>query len=212
MENFKLKLILASGSPRRRELLGHLGVPFEILALNVPEDCDASDPLAFSAELSVRKGKAVTEKLRQDRSSENFYIISADTIVSSGSKIYNKPADRDEARSFLSELSGRTHSVFTAVSLNLLLKGEMSTHTFVDESKVSFDEITPDIMERYLDTGDSLDKAGAYGIQGPSLTFISRVDGSYSNVVGFPLSRFVRESRKFLSQYFPHEESWLKLF
>lgn len=212
MENSKLKLILASGSPRRKELLGHLAIPFEILSLDVSEETDTKDPVAYAGELSLRKGSAVGEKLLKERVGQDFLIVSADTIVSSGQKIFNKPSDRNEARQFLSELSGKTHSVFTGVSLNLLRQGKLNAHTFVDESKVTFDPISTPIMERYLDTRDSMDKAGAYGIQGPSLTFISKVDGSYSNVVGFPLSRFVRECEEFLKSFYPEEKSWLDLF
>ena len=93
-----------------------------------------------------------------------------------------------------------------------MVNGKVYRFSFVDESKVTFDKISDALMERYLDTGDSLDKAGAYGIQGPSLTFISRVDGSYSNVVGFPLSRFVNVSQKFLNQHFPGAATWQSLF
>ncbi len=212
MANSDLKLILASASPRRRELIGHLKLPFEVIALSVPEHSDATDPVQHARDIAEVKGHAVVEKLQKERAQENFFIVSADTIVVNEGKIYNKPADRDEARKFLSDLSGRTHSVFTAVSLSLMLNGKVHRFSFVDESKVTFDKISDVLMERYLDTGDSLDKAGAYGIQGPSLTFISKVDGSYSNVVGFPLSRFVNESQKFLNQHFPGAAAWQSLF
>ena len=212
MANAKLKLILASASPRRRELIGHLRAPFEVIALSVPENSDAADPVQHSIDIAETKGEAVLEKLRQERSGEDFFIVSADTIVVRDGVIYNKPADRDEARKFLRELEGRSHSVFTAVSLGLLRAGKAHRISFADESRVTFERIPPALMERYLDTGDSLDKAGAYGIQGPSLTFISRVEGSYSTVVGFPLSRFVTESERFLAQFYPGEKSWLDLF
>ncbi len=212
MAKSKLKLILASASPRRRELIGHLKLPFEVIALSVPEYSEATDPVQHAKDIAEVKGLAVVEKLLNQRASEAFMIVSADTIVVSDGKIYNKPSNRDEARKFLTDLSGRTHSVFTAVSLSLLASGKVHRHSFVDESKVTFDKISDVLMELYLDTGDSLDKAGAYGIQGPSLTFISRVDGSYSNVVGFPLSRFVNESQEFLNQHFPGVSSWPSLF
>ncbi len=212
MANSELKLILASASPRRKELIGHLKLPFEVIALSVPEHSDATDPVQHARDIAEVKGHAVVEKLKKERPQDNFFIVSADTIVVNEGKIYNKPADRNEARQFLSDLSGRTHSVFTAVSLSLMVDGKVHRTSFVDESRVTFDKISDVLMERYLDTGDSLDKAGAYGIQGPSLTFISRVDGSYSNVVGFPLSRFVNESQKFLNQHFPGAASWQSLF
>lgn len=212
MENSKLHLILASASPRRKELLGHLGVPFEVIALSVPEHSDATDPVTHSREIAEVKGRAVVEKLMRERPGQGFLVVSADTIVVHGGKIFGKPADRAEARSFLQELGGKSHSVFTAVCLSLLHQGKVHTTSFVDESRVSFDTISERLLETYLDTGDSLDKAGAYGIQGPSLTFISRVDGSYSNVVGFPLSRFVAEAQRFLDPHFSGVSSWLNLF
>lgn len=212
MANSKLKLILASASPRRKELLGHLNIPFEIKTLNVPEESALVEPAAFSLEIAKLKGAAVLEDLVRTRNNENFFIVSADTVVGLGNKIYGKPSGREEAKQFLSELAGRTHSVFTAVSLLLCHQGQRSEHSFVDESKVTFEEIPSALMENYLNTGDSLDKAGAYGIQGPSLTFISRVEGSYSTVVGFPLSRFVAETGTFLKLKFPEVPLWFNLF
>ncbi len=210
MENSRLKLILASTSPRRRELLGHLKVPFEILSLNVPEESAATDPVAFSLEIAQLKGAAVFDQCR--KSADGLFVVSADTIVSLGTRIYGKPRDRDEARRFLLELSGKTHSVFTAVAVRYAQGADVDGFSFVEESRVTFEEISPVLLERYLDTGDSLDKAGAYGIQGPSLTFISRVDGDYANVVGFPLSRFVRETAAFLASKHPQEPTWPNLF
>lgn len=212
MENSKLKFILASASPRRKELIGHLKVPFEILALNIPEESDATDPVAFSREIATAKGEAVFKSLLAKNPQGAYFIVSADTIVCLNGKIYGKPRNRDEARVFLNELSGRTHSVFTAVTIHLSINMIFSSKSFVEESKVTFNKISDALMERYLDTGDSLDKAGAYGIQGPSLTFISKVDGDYANVVGFPLSRFVTESEKFLKEKFPNEDLWPNLF
>lgn len=212
MGNSKLKLILASASPRRKELIGHLKVPFEILALNIPEESSETDPVAFSLEIAKAKGNAVFGKLSQERPQESLFVVSADTIVCLNGKIYGKPANREEAKTFLNELGGKTHSVFTAVAVRFRHQHINESFSFVEESKVTFNPISHSLMERYLDTGDSLDKAGAYGIQGPSLTFISRVDGDYANVVGFPLSRFVKESEKFLKSQFPQEESWLDLF
>lgn len=212
MVNSKLKLILASASPRRRELLGHLNIPFEIKTLNVAEESSHTDPAHFSLEIARLKGIAVREDLIRSSREENFLIVSADTVVSLGNKIYGKPSGREESRQFLSDLSGRTHSVYTAVSIFLYYHGQRREHSFVDEVKVTFEVITPVLMENYLNTGDSLDKAGAYGIQGPSLTFISRVEGSYSTVVGFPLSRFSIEIEKFLRSEFPEVSSWFNLF
>ena len=206
MEKNKIKLILASASPRRKELLGHLQLPFEIIIKNIPEETHFTDPVNYSRHIAELKGEAVFKEIKTD-----CLVISADTIVCLGQKIYGKPKDIKEARNFLNELAGKTHSVFTAVTLNLNIGGKITTHSFVEESKVTFSLITTELMERYLSTKDSMDKAGAYGIQGPSLTFISKVDGDYANVVGFPLSRFVRECEKLLKPL-TDGQSWFDLF
>jgi len=212
MENSRIKLILASASPRRKELIGYLGIPFEIKTMNVPEESSETDPVKFSLEIAKLKGKAVVTELNKMQGLAPLYVISADTIVCSSGKIYGKPKNRDEAREFLTELSGRTHSVFTSVSAQLLINGKLKVLDFTEESKVTFNHINTQLLDNYLDTGDSLDKAGAYGIQGPSLTFISKVDGDYANVVGFPLSRFVMESERFFKSVFKHEGLWQSLF
>jgi septum formation protein len=211
MGNGKIKFVLASASPRRKELIGHLKVPFEIMTLNVPEESTSTNPINFCLDIAKVKGEAVYSKLRSEKS-EALFVVSSDTIVCLGEKIYGKPKNRDEAHTYLMELSGKTHSVFTAVFVHYYNSGIEETFGFVEESKVTFNTITPAIMERYLDTGDSLDKAGAYGIQGPSLTFISRVEGDYANVVGFPLSRFVMEAEIHFKKWLPEEDLWLNLF
>jgi septum formation protein len=211
MGNSKLQFILASASPRRKELIGHLKIPFEILTLNVPEESHATDPVEYCREISEVKGRAVFDKLIRERAESSFYVVSADTIVTLNGKIFGKPKDKNEAREFLSELAGKTHSVFTAVAVIFHHQNRTEKFSFAEESRVTFSPISEELMERYLETGDSLDKAGAYGIQGPSLTFISRVEGDYANVVGFPLSRFVSRSAEFLGQKFP-ETPWLDLF
>ena len=212
MEDSKLNLILASASPRRKELLGHLKLPFEIITSDVVEESPKADPQGFCSDIAALKAQAVCETLLKTSGQKNFLVVAADTIVSLGPRIYGKPQDRDEARTYLRELSGKTHSVFTAVCVKHIGPGVSDGYSFVEESQVTFDPISQHLMETYLDTGDSLDKAGAYGIQGPSLTFISAVQGSYSNVVGFPLSRFVSESAVYFKRKFPHEASWFDCF
>lgn len=212
MENFKIRFILASASPRRKELVGHLKIPFEIMIFNGIEESTEKNPVHYASEISEMKGKSILDNLISSQENEKFYVVSADTIVCLEGKIYGKPKNRHEASSFLQELSGKTHSVFTAVSMKLYVDRQISSHSFVEESKVTFNKINPKLLERYLDTGDSLDKAGAYGIQGPSLTFISKIEGDYANVVGFPLSRFIVESDSFFEKNFSKEDSWLSYF
>ncbi len=199
------KLILGSQSPRRRELLGHLNIPFEILTADLEEVSNHSDPSEIVRDLALQKGRAVLDTLGDLRESAEPLVISSDTIVCLGQTIYNKPKDRADARRILSELSGKTHIVRTAVAFH---SRTQAPHVFHVETEVTFDEIATDIMDVYLNTGDSLDKAGAYGIQGASLAFISRVNGSYSAVVGFPLSDVVRE----LKAYVAAGDDWRECF
>jgi septum formation protein len=188
----KFDLILGSQSPRRKELLSWLNSPFTILTADLDEISNASGPSAIAIDLASQKAQAVLEKVNEF----SFpFIISADTLVVLDGKIYGKPKNMSEAREILSELSNRTHQVITGVSFLFkdLDTGKIREHLFYDSTEVTFNEISSDLMDLYISTGDSLDKAGAYGIQGPSLTFISKVNGSYSNVVGFPLDKVVSE-------------------
>jgi septum formation protein len=192
MGSDKFLLVLGSQSPRRKELLGWLNIPFEIMNADLDEISHETDPSDVAIDLASQKAHAVSKKIEVAKLP---FIISSDTIVVLDQKIYGKPKDVNEAKSILSELSNRTHLVITGVSFYFFdtQTQKMREHLFYDSTEVSFNEITPDLMENYLATKDSLDKAGAYGIQGPSLTFISNVNGSYSNVVGFPLDKIVSE-------------------
>ncbi len=192
MGSDKFTLVLGSQSPRRKELLSWINIPFKILTADLDEISHETDPSDVAVDLASQKARAVfarTEDLVFP------FVISSDTIVVLDGKIYGKPKDREEARVILSELSDRTHDVITGVSFMFKDKntGKVREHLFFDKTEVTFNEITKDLMDAYIATGDSLDKAGAYGIQGPSLTFISKVNGSYSNVVGFPLDKIVGE-------------------
>lgn len=197
MASNKLKLILASKSPRRKELLGYLNIPFEIDSCDIDEVSSHDDPKLYCEDIAEQKGRAVLYKKIQESAAKNFFVISSDTIVFLEGKIYGKPTDKEDAKRILLELSGKTHTVFTAVTFFFHdpETGAVRTHSFSEETEVTFATITKDLLVEYIQTGDSLDKAGAYGIQGPSLTFISDLKGSYSNVVGFPLNRVVDEMK-----------------
>lgn len=192
MESGKFSLVLGSQSPRRKELLSWLNIPFKIITADLAEISEESVSEKIAMDIASQKAHAVHA---QASTVQNPFIISSDTIVVLDEKLYGKPKDREDARVILSELSDKTHKVVTGVSF--LFHDEntnkMREHLFYDSTEVTFNEITKDLMDSYIATGDSLDKAGAYGIQGPSLTFISKVNGSYSNVVGFPLDKVVSE-------------------
>lgn len=190
------KLILGSQSPRRKELLAYLDIPFDIVTADLDEVSKHTDPDLVAKDLAKQKGDAVLEQCREKyKDGASPLIISSDTIVCLGDEIFNKPENPEDAKRILMQLSGKSHIVRTGVAFT---SPGLETHTFVVQTKVEFDKISPEILESYIATGDSLDKAGAYGIQGPSLTFISKISGSYSAVVGFPLSDVVRELKAFV--------------
>lgn len=190
MASDKFTLILGSQSPRRKELLSWLKIPFQIVTADLDEISNETNPEKVAQDLASQKAHAVKEKCQQY---PHGFIMASDTIVVLDGKIYGKPKDVNEARVILNELSNRTHKVITGVSFLFNDGTRTREHCFFDSTDVTFNEITPVLMEAYLETKDSLDKAGAYGIQGPSLTFISKINGSYSNVVGFPLDKIVTE-------------------
>ena len=170
----KYHLILASKSPRRKELLGHLQLPFEIITAHVEEKSKFMDPGYICEDISKQKGQAVYDLLQtQGKINGNYFplIIASDTVVSSGKKIYGKPSSPQAAKSMLKELSGKTHLVCSGVYLGCY---DLKTKTYRDmvfsgKTQVTFTNISEDLLSNYLSTGDSLDKAGSYGIQGPGL-------------------------------------------
>lgn len=207
-ENTNLyRLVLGSQSPRRKELLGWLKVPFQVCPASIDEQVRADEvgaPQIFVERLASEKARACLSQLADPLA----LVVASDTTVALGERILNKPANRQEAREMLLSLSGRTHQVYTAVAI----KTKERERVFCVRSEVSFAPLTEDILNPYLDSGDSLDKAGAYGIQGMGLTFVQGVQGSYSNVVGFPLVEFIEELKKFVTP--PGEESstWRQRF
>lgn len=211
----KFNFVLASQSPRRKELIGHLKIPFMQLSAGIDELSDLQSPPEVAEDLAAQKGKCVAGELARNHGKlENPFILSSDTIVCLGDEILGKPKDRDEARETLLKLSGQTHTVYTGVSLRYLhpLFGEgQQTDCFHAATRVSFGKIDAETLELYLESGDSLDKAGAYGIQGMGLTFIKSIDGPYSNVVGLPLAQLCEKLAKILGPY-SDTEGWRAWF
>lgn len=176
----KTSIILASASPRRKEILSSLGVRFSTLAADADESCDIRDPISFAKELAKRKGQAAYALTKE----KDSVILSADTIVVCDGEILGKPKDRDDAIRMIKNLSGKTHSVITGVGVTV--RGE--TKTSFSETFVHVDEIPLCEIERYVDSGDPMDKAGAYGIQGAFSRWISGIEGCYFGVVGLPVN------------------------
>ena len=200
-------LILASRSPRRRELLKYVQLPFSVVPARIAEEAPAHCPYLKAQQIAELKARAVGELFQQKNSSKlakrftksvlQPLIVAADTVVVLGRKeILGIPASEAEAKKMLKKLSGKTHQVITGMCLYLPKQNKLWRGGEI--SRVTFNKIGDDLLNPYLATKESLDKAGAYGIQGAALTFIARVQGSYSNVVGFPLDRFITELKKFL--------------
>jgi septum formation protein len=186
------RLILASGSPRRKILLHQIGLEFEVIESGVPEDTDVpSDPREHVSVLSRRKATAVAQEVADG------LVVGADTIVVLDGQILGKPADARDAGRMLGLLSGRTHTVFTGFTL--LDRPSGKTVTAVETTEVTFRPIAPDEIAMYVASGSPMDKAGAYGIQDDyGAVFVRRIEGCFYNVVGFPLSRFHEELTRFL--------------
>lgn len=178
MAELKRKLILASGSPRRREILKTMGLSFDIDVSEADESFSGAPDEAVM-ELSRRKAQAVAAR------HPDALVLAADTLVYDGS-VLGKPGTSKCAAKMLAELSGRWHSVFTG--LTLIDTADGRTLSRVCETRVHFVSMAQDEIDDYVRTGEPLDKAGAYGIQGRGGMFIDRIEGSYSNVVGLPMT------------------------
>jgi len=182
-----MKLILASSSPRRAEILANAGLPFSVLSSAVDESpYPGETPAALVQRLANAKADLVTA-----RAIGPAIILAADTVVVLDDKILGKPSSVEDARHMLQQLSGRTHSVLTGVALVRLPDGER--RQFIESTLVHFRPVTDEELSSYLATEEPYDKAGAYAIQGQAGRYIPRIEGCYFNVVGLPLSRVLTE-------------------
>ena len=182
------KIILASASPRRRELLEQIGAVFEVCTAKGEEKITKSDPGEAAETLSLAKCREVFQSLKEDGT-----VIGADTIVVLDGKILGKPGAGDEAIRMLSALRGRTHQVFTGVTVMSREGEKVQTVTFHESTQVSFYPMSDKEIEEYVLDGEPMDKAGAYGIQGKGAVFIREIQGDYNNVVGLPVARLYQE-------------------
>ncbi len=177
------RLILASASPRRKELLNRIAPSFQCIPADVDEQLeDNLLPKQAVMELALRKAKAVAEK------EKDAFVIGADTVVVYQNEIFGKPGSHEEAFQMLRTLSGRTHSVFTGTAIVFGDKQEC----FYEETKVTFWELSDEEIIHYIDTGEPFDKAGSYGIQGFGATLVEKIEGDYFNVVGLPIAKLYR--------------------
>lgn len=176
--------ILASASPRRRDILNKLGINPVIEPTDADETIERRvSPSEYVKELSIRKANAYPRELDDDE-----ILIAADTVVAMNDEILGKPSDEDDARRMLNLLSGNIHSVFTGITV----RSKERTVTVSEETKVGFRELCRNEIEDYIKSGEPMDKAGAYGIQGEAGKFVSFTDGELDNVIGLPSGLLVK--------------------
>ena len=204
--NDKFKIVLASASPRRREILELVGVEFDVWPSDKEEDAPSSDPEEVCMHLSRVKALDVASQIKtynelhKDVTTDgDILVIGADTIVVKDGVILGKPADDADAVRMLMFLSGSTHSVYTGVSFVFMSKsGRVGEYTFCEETKVTFYPFGQKEAEYYVGADEVLDKAGAYGIQNKAAAFVRSIEGDYYNVVGLPIARILHELEEFI--------------
>lgn len=179
------KIVLASASPRRKEILNNLGMSFEVICSQAEENVDSElPPHIIVQELAMLKGTDVASKVKE------AIVISADTIVYFDKKILGKPTDRLNAKKMLEMLSGNVHEVYTGVCVTDSVGGKSISDYEV--TKVKFKSLTEQEIDRYIETGEPMDKAGSYGIQGKGCLLVEKIDGDYLNVVGLPAVKLAK--------------------
>ena len=186
------KILLASASPRRKEILQKAGVRFSVSVSQEEDRITKSAPDEVVEELAGKKAYAV---LKQNQE-EGILVIGADTVVSLDGEILGKPKDEDEAVSVLMRLQGRTHEVYTGVAVLRMENGEIKEHVFSECTKVEFYPVSRKEIEDYVATREPMDKAGSYGIQGAFSAYVKGIRGDYYNVVGLPVGRLFWEMKK----------------
>ena len=186
-----MKIILASASPRRKELLGQLGWEFCVQVSQVEEVITKTHPGEIVEELSQLKAKAVFEQTTED-----VLVIGADTVVADKGNILGKPVDEKDAATMLSALQDGAHHVYTGVTLCLRNKGQEVIRTFYESTEVCFYPMSEEEIQWYVSTLEPMDKAGAYGIQGLAGRFVKGIKGDYNNVVGLPIARLYQEVKE----------------
>lgn len=184
-------IILASKSPRRKELLENIGIKPLIIVSEADENINEKNPEKLVKELSAIKAEAVFEKIKAEGNpalNSGDYVLGADTVVYAGGEILGKPKDKEDARRMIKTLSGNVHSVFTGFTL-IDCDGKRISKSV--ETKVFVYEMSDEETEEYISSDEPYDKAGAYGIQGLFGRYVEKIDGDYSNVVGLPVSTII---------------------
>ena len=190
------KIVLASASPRRRELLSQVGIIFEVKPASGEERITSTEPSKVVEELSCQKAMFTAHALEKEQADDlaDILVIGADTIVSYEGKILGKPSDPKAAVDMLSMLQGNTHQVYTGVTV--LVRESWEVHTFHECTDVIFYPVTQEEITEYVNSKDPMDKAGSYGIQGAWGAYVKGIRGDYNNVVGLPVARLIYETKK----------------
>lgn len=195
MYNKNIPIILASASPRRAKLMEQAGFSFTVIPSTAEETVSPDTPDRLVEELAFLKANEVYQRIKVDYADKDFMVIGADTIVYYDKEVLGKPADEQEAFDMLKMLSDRTHQVYTGIAIIQKTKGEKNTQLLFDKTDVTFYPISDYEIKEYIATGDPLDKAGSYGIQGPFAIHIKEIHGDYNNVVGLPIAKLYQTIR-----------------
>ncbi|MCD7709020.1 MAG: Maf family protein [Clostridiales bacterium] len=207
------QIVLASASPRRRELLEQVGIEFTACPAKGEEKIEDTEPEKVVVALSKQKAEEVAFSLLSYNEShkklvtpQDMLVIGADTVVACDGEILGKPKDEEDATRMLKMLSGRTHSVYTGVTLVFVdASGRTGEKSFFEKTDVEMYPMNDDEIGRYVRTGEPMDKAGAYAIQGKCAIYIKNISGDYNNVVGLPVARLYQELKKLGFEVFPEE-------
>lgn len=195
----KSRLILASGSPRRKELLEQVGAEFAVLPAKGEEIITSTEPQQVVSELSAQKAQEAAERYGAELGIDEdipVVILGADTVVAYENSILGKPVDKEDAVRMLQMLSGNTHSVYTGVTWIFCQKGKQKQQTFFAETKVTMYPMKEEQIRAYVETGEPMDKAGAYAIQGKCALYVEKITGDYNNVVGLPVALLFQNLEK----------------
>ena len=204
--NEQYKIILASASPRRKQLLELVGIEFDIWPSKAEEDAVSEDPAKICTELSRKKAVDVAAQIRTYNEAhkdlttpDDIIVIGADTIVAKDGIVFGKPGDEADAARMLKVLSGSTHSVYTGVTFVFMrADGRAGEYSFCEETKVTFYPLEDREIDDYIASYDVLDKAGAYGIQDGAAAFVKSIEGDFYNVVGLPVAGLLQELKGIL--------------
>lgn len=184
------RIILASGSPRRKEIMEAAGFDFEVIPSKKDEIITETEPDKIVMSLSRQKAEDIYD---QNKPYHDYMVIGSDTMVFYKDKKYGKPQDAEDAFAMLKDLSGNTHQVYTGVTFVYDVNGEKQVHSFACATDVVMYEMSDDEIWDYIATGEPMDKAGAYAIQGLCAKYIEKINGEYNNVVGLPIAKMLNE-------------------